>query len=112
MLVVWRVNYPPDTWVAVHPELPGAWGQGNSPEAAIADLRGATALILEHHAQTGRYVPDAVRPTTWAPPPRIIYNHDASAWGFEANSAPRQNVFAGPTVWSGGYSVDGTPPRF
>ncbi|MGH9459048.1 MAG: type II toxin-antitoxin system HicB family antitoxin [Thermoanaerobaculia bacterium] len=52
-------------FIAYSPEIPGANGQGKTPEAARANLAEAIALILEDRREEGlRGVPDdAIRDT-------------------------------------------------
>lgn len=54
-----------DWFIAYSPEVPGANGQGRSPEEAKASLSDAIALILEDRREDGlRGLPsDAVRDT-------------------------------------------------
>ena len=44
-------------WLASFPDLPGCMADGNTPEAAIADARGAFACWMAAHVADGRSIP-------------------------------------------------------
>ena len=44
-------------WLATFPDLPGCMADGDTPEAAIADARGAFACWMAAHIEDGRAIP-------------------------------------------------------
>ena len=66
-------------WLATVPALPGCTGDGETPEAALADAEGAIAEWIDAARQSGRDVPGA----------------SAAAAG-EANAAARAAVVSSP----------------
>lgn len=44
-------------WLAAFPDLPGCMADGETPEAAIADARGAFACWMAAHVADGRAIP-------------------------------------------------------
>lgn len=44
-------------WLATFPDLPGCMADGETPEEAVADARGAFACWMSAHIEDGREVP-------------------------------------------------------
>jgi len=81
-------------FIALHPEFPGCLAQGDSPEAAKADLLEATKLYIQDLLEKGDEVPKPTPQPT--PPPRPVVG--ANALGAIVVRKEKGNDFAG---WSG-----------